>query len=508
MLRLRRRQPVLLVFALIITILVFRYSYTSSWDGDKKTATLDLPAKPQGASVLGPELPKSPPPKAQDETLKEAEKPKGVEKPKTTEPALPIETETSMLPSPAQETSNKGSVETDIPQVALPAKQTPAATKTGIHWEKQKENFPVPTESIIQLPTGSPVAIPRIQHEFKEETSDAKVLREKRQAEVKEEFKKAWTGYRKQAWLHDELSPVSGNFRNPFSGWAATLVDSLDTLWIMGFKEEFEEAAEAVNQIDFTTSTRNDIQVFETTIRYLGGLVGAYDVSGHKYKNLLDKAVELADILIGAFDTPNRMPILFYHWQPEYASQPHRASQRSNLAELGSLSVEFTRLAQLTNEPRYYDAVARVTDALAEFQNRTKLPGVFPPSVDATGCNITVDVTPEPSSKEQPEGYKPISPNTAKDASPKEEKETVTPENSKEDSKGTEPPKNPVRRSPADLSEAKEIVGKSLGDWDCKKQGLETSVPAGADRFSMGGNQDSTYEYFPKVCGGCSCGLM
>ena len=85
---------------------------------------------------------------------------------------------------------------------------------------------------------------------------------------------------------------------------------------MMDLKDEFEEAVEAVKEVDFTTSARNDIPLFETVIRYLGGLVAAYDISGGTNKILLDKAVELADILMGAFDTPNRMPMTFYMWKP------------------------------------------------------------------------------------------------------------------------------------------------------------------------------------------------
>jgi len=56
------------------------------------------------------------------------------------------------------------------------------------------------------------------------------------------------------------------------------------------------------------------------------------------------------------------------------------------LAELGSLAVEFTRLAQITKEPKYYDAIARITDSLEEWQNHTRLPGMWPTYVDASGC--------------------------------------------------------------------------------------------------------------------------
>ena len=127
---------------------------------------------------------------------------------------------------------------------------------------------------------------------------------------------KSWQGYKEKAWMHDELSPVSGGFRDPFAGWGATFVDTLDTLWIMGLKDEFDEAMQAVDKIDFTTSPRADIPLFETTIRYLGGLLAAYDIAGMKHEVLLRKAVELAEVLMGAFDTPNRMPITYYYWRP------------------------------------------------------------------------------------------------------------------------------------------------------------------------------------------------
>lgn len=47
-------------------------------------------------------------------------------------------------------------------------------------------------------------------------------------------------------------------------------------------------------------------------------------------------------------------------------------------AELGSLTLEFTRLTQLTGDPKYYDAVARISNLLSKHQDRTKIPGLFP----------------------------------------------------------------------------------------------------------------------------------
>lgn len=184
------------------------------------------------------------------------------------------------------------------------------------HWKKFPEHFPVAKDALIHLPTARPMSLPKLQVTLKDESSTEKLKREQKLALIKDAFVHAWTGYSQNAMGHDEVKPMSGDYRNPFNGWGATLVDSLDTLWIMGLRDEFANAVDQVKKIDFTISPRKDIPLFETTIRYLGGLLGAYDVSGHKYPVLLDKAVELAEILIGAFDTPNRIPQTFYYWAP------------------------------------------------------------------------------------------------------------------------------------------------------------------------------------------------
>ena len=46
----------------------------------------------------------------------------------------------------------------------------------------------------------------------------------------------AWNNYKKYAWGKDELRPVSGR-GNDWFGVGLTIVDSLDTLYIMGLKD-------------------------------------------------------------------------------------------------------------------------------------------------------------------------------------------------------------------------------------------------------------------------------
>lgn len=228
-------------------------------------------------------------------------------------------------------------------------------------------------ESFTAPPTGASVSIPKIQYEFGDEKLDHAVERKRRLRAVEDAFKHSWEGYKKNAWLQDEVSPLTGMSRNPFAGWAATLVDSLDTLWIMGLKKDFAAAVSALKKIDFTSTKQSELNVFETTIRYMGGLLSAYDLSGHRYGTLLEKATELGDMLYHAFDTPNRMPVTRWDWQNAALGVDQEAKKQSLVAEVGSLTLEFTRLSQLTGDPRYYDAVARVMKVFEDQQNHTKV---------------------------------------------------------------------------------------------------------------------------------------
>ncbi len=117
-----------------------------------------------------------------------------------------------------------------------------------------------------------------------------KKRREVRRAAVKEAFVHAWNGYKEHAWTKDEVAPISGGWRTSFGGWGATLVDTMDTLWLMDMKEDFLQCVEEVKNIDFTTNEEEILNVFETTIRYLGGLIAAYELSEKKHKMLLTKA--------------------------------------------------------------------------------------------------------------------------------------------------------------------------------------------------------------------------
>ncbi|CAD6449023.1 c7d7560b-c2b7-4912-afd1-c7cd5cdc403c [Sclerotinia trifoliorum] len=264
-----------------------------------------------------------------------------------------------------------------------------SAPKEGgnkFRWSEVPHSFPV--TDFIPLPTNPATAIPRIQHQFGKESQAEKSVRLARLEAVKSNFTHAWNGYVSHAWLKDEVMPLSGGSMDPFGGWAASLVDTLDTLWIMGMHSEFEAAVEAIQAIDFSTCALEQINVFETTIRYLGGFLSAYELSGEKYPVLLQKATEMGEMLYKSFDTPNHLPILRWYYHIAATGAKQEADDNVLESEIGSLTLEFTRLGQITGDPRFYDAVQRIMNIFDEQQPTSKLPGMWPVIVNAKDKNF------------------------------------------------------------------------------------------------------------------------
>ncbi|KAK1088810.1 hypothetical protein LTR48_001174 [Friedmanniomyces endolithicus] len=274
------------------------------------------------------------------------------------------------------------------PLLAAPGEPPAQPAPTGpFRWDVVPTQYPV-AGPLAQLPAGPPQKLPRVQHEFQKESEDHAKTRKERQAAVRRSFQRCWYAYEQHAWGHDELAPLSGGAKDGFGGWAATLVDNLDTLWIMGMNEDFTKAVEAAVNIDLGVSTTETINVFETTIRHLGGFLSAYDMSGDV--RLLEKAKEFGEMLLKAFDTPNRLPIT--RWKPQKALMGNQEADPVVLvAEIGSLTMEFTRLSQVTGDSKWYDAVARITRLFDKQQEKTHLPGMWPVVVNAKVAELTED---------------------------------------------------------------------------------------------------------------------
>ena len=183
-------------------------------------------------------------------------------------------------------------------------------------------------------------------------------------AEVKAEFLHAWAGYKKYAWGHDDLKPLSKTHHD----WYAqpllmTPVDSLDTMIIMGMDEEAAATrAYIVEHLSFDKDI--DVQNFEITIRILGGLITNYQLTGDK--RLLSLAEDLGRRLLPVFESPTGMP---YRYVNLKTGKVRNAV--SNPAETGTLLLEFGALSKLTGNPVFYDKAKR---ALVEtYKRRSKI---------------------------------------------------------------------------------------------------------------------------------------
>jgi mannosidase alpha-like ER degradation enhancer 2 len=186
------------------------------------------------------------------------------------------------------------------------------------------------------------------------------VNRKKLAAEVKAEFLHAWNGYKKYAWGHDDLKPLSKTHHD----WYAqpllmTPVDALDTMIIMDLKDE---AGATQKYILENLSFDKDIEVqnFEITIRLLGGLLTNYQLTNDK--RFLNLAEDLGNRLLPVFNSPTGMPYRYVNLKTGKTRDPI-----SNPAETGTLLIEFGTLSKFTGKPVYYDKAKR---ALVETYNR------------------------------------------------------------------------------------------------------------------------------------------
>ncbi|KAI3766285.1 hypothetical protein L2E82_16338 [Cichorium intybus] len=197
-------------------------------------------------------------------------------------------------------------------------------------------------------------------------------IENERRQKVKDAMVHAWTSYEKYAWGHDELQPQSKNGVDSFGGLGATLIDSLDTLYIMGLDDEFQRAKEWVeNSLDFNKNY--DASVFETTIRVVGGLLSAYDLSGENV--FLEKAKDIADRLLPAWDTPSGIPYNIINLVNGNPHNPGWTGGDSILADSGTEQLEFIALSQRTGDPKYQQKVENV---IRELNNTFPADGLLP----------------------------------------------------------------------------------------------------------------------------------
>lgn len=127
-----------------------------------------------------------------------------------------------------------------------------------------------------------------------------------------------------------------------------------------------------------------------------------------------------------------------------------KQAEDSSIAELGSLAMEFTRLAQITGNHSYFDAIQRITNALEEIQMKTSLPGMWPTKLDASG--------------------------------------------------GCKPPPGPIKATGVATEKLRRQIDDGVPEnpKPCVPGGIVTR-PYGTDQYTLGAMSDSFYEYLIKM---------
>jgi ER degradation enhancer, mannosidase alpha-like 2 len=197
-------------------------------------------------------------------------------------------------------------------------------------------------------------------------TSDQALRTEKARLadDVRQEFLHSWNAYKKFAWGHDMLRPVS---KAPVDWYKSTLlmtpIDAMDTMILMGLKEEADATREYVaTHLSFD----QDIFVknFEISIRLLGGLLSNYQLTGDQ--RLLKLADDLGTRLMPVFKSPTGIPYVNVNLKTGAVN-----GTRTNPAEAGTLLVEFGTLSKLTGKQQYYDAAKNA--ALQIYKRRSSI---------------------------------------------------------------------------------------------------------------------------------------
>lgn len=227
-------------------------------------------------------------------------------------------------------------------------------------------------------------------------TTEDSAVWEKRQSKVSGAFMHAWKGYRSFALGFDELHPVTKSGADGLGGLGATVIDALDTAMIMGLDDVVQEAGSWIKkELLDRIAAKGQVNLFETTIRVLGGLLSAYHLRGGGGSTnswgahtvgpdpevYLHCARDLGDRLLSAF-TYSKSPVPYSDvFLRERTAHPAGTSDgAASTAEATSVQLEFSYLSHVTGDPKYEKAAMAVYE---HFKGLPKTEGLVPIFIDA-----------------------------------------------------------------------------------------------------------------------------
>ncbi|KAF6825682.1 Mannosyl-oligosaccharide 1,2-alpha-mannosidase 1 [Colletotrichum plurivorum] len=205
-----------------------------------------------------------------------------------------------------------------------------------------------------------------------------------RREEVRDAFVTSWDAYAKYAWGKDVFHPLSkkGENMSPTGlGWI--IVDSLDTMMLMDLTEPLADAREWLDR-SLTWDQDQDVNTFEATIRMLGGLLSAHylstrmpHVSSRRDSVYLDKAVDLADRLLAAFESESGIPYASVNIGTKEGIPSDANGGSSYTAEAATLQLEMKYLSHLTGNDVSWKKAERVMKVLDDQKTEGGLLPIF-----------------------------------------------------------------------------------------------------------------------------------
>ncbi|KAG8936383.1 mannosyl-oligosaccharide alpha-1,2-mannosidase [Tulasnella sp. 418] len=200
-------------------------------------------------------------------------------------------------------------------------------------------------------------------------------------------FKHAWSAYERDAFGDDNYHPVSGRGSN--LTWAGSIgymiTDSIDTLMIMGLDEEYNRAREWIAN-DLSFDRDGSYNTFETTIRVLGGLLSAHHLSASKSPSntpdpiYLERAVDLANRLLPAFDSPSGIPYPIINLDARQGFLDEENDGLASTAEVSTLQLELKYLTWLTGDNSYWKAAEKITRKFRRIMQNGLAPTLISPT--------------------------------------------------------------------------------------------------------------------------------
>lgn len=219
----------------------------------------------------------------------------------------------------------------------------------------------------------------------------SKEEREALKEEARDMFCHAYNAYMDNAYPADELMPLSckgryrgsepnrGDIDSTLGNFSLTLVDTLDTLVVLGDLEEFEHAVKLVVR-DVSFDTDVIVSLFETNIRMLGGLLSGHILAEYLQQRanimpwyrgeLLNLAKDLGYRFLPAFNTTTGIPYGRINLKYGMKTVPLEISRETCTACAGSMILEMAALSRLTGEPIFEEKAQKAMDVLWKMRHR------------------------------------------------------------------------------------------------------------------------------------------